>query len=56
MQGKVEICGAEAPNKEELDHLKTTFYKIHLAERDAQTKEYLEKGGDPEKFVLLLNS
>ena len=44
---------AEAPNKEELDQLKTTFYKIHLAERDAQTKEYLEKGGDPEKFVLL---
>ena len=44
---------AEAPNKEELDHLKTTFYKLHLAERDAQTKEYLEKGGDPEKFVLL---
>ena len=44
---------AESPNKEELDHLKTTFYKIHLAERDAQTKEYLEKGGDPEKFVLL---
>ena len=44
---------AEAPNKEELDHLKTTFYKLHLAERDAQTKEDLEKGGDPEKFVLL---
>ena len=43
----------EAPDKEELDHLKTTFYKIHLAERDAQTKEYLEKGGDPEKFILL---
>ena len=44
---------AEAPNKEELDHLKTTFYKLHLAERDAQTKEYLEKGGDSDKFVLL---
>ena len=43
----------DTPNKEELDHLKTAFYKIHLAERDAQTKEYLEKGGDPEKFVLL---
>ena len=43
----------EAPNKEELDHLKTTFYKIHLAERDAQTKQYLEDGGDPEKFILL---
>ena len=44
---------AEDPNKEELEQLKTTFYKIHPAERDAQTKEYLEKGGDPEKFVLL---
>ena len=44
---------AEAHKKEELDNLKTTFYKIHIAERDAQTKEYLEKGGDPEKFVLL---
>lgn len=45
---------AEAPNKEELDHLKTTFYKIHLAERDAQTKEYLEKGGDPENSYFYL--
>lgn len=43
----------EAPNKDELDHLKTAFYKIHLAEREAQTKEYIENGGDPEKFVLL---
>ena len=44
---------AEVPNKEELDMLKTIFYKIHLAERDAQTKEYLAAGGDPEKYVLL---
>ena len=43
----------EAPNKEELDHLKTMFYKIHLAERDAQMKEYLAGGSDPEKYVLL---
>ena len=43
----------EVPNKEELDHLKTTFYKMHLAERDAQMKEYLAGGGDPEKYVLL---
>lgn len=43
----------ENPNKEELDLLKTTFYKIHLAERDAQMKEYLAKGGDPEKYILL---
>lgn len=44
---------SENPNKEELDPLKTTFYKIHLAERDAQMKEYLAKGGDPEKYILL---
>lgn len=44
---------SENPNKEELDLLKTTFYKIHLAERDAQMKEYLAKGGDPEKYILL---
>ena len=44
---------AEAPVKEELDLLKTVFYKLHLAERDAQMKEYLAKGGDPEKYVLL---
>ena len=43
----------DAPDKEELDHLKTTFYKLHLAERDAQIKEYLDNGGDPEKYVLL---
>ena len=43
----------ETPAKEELDHLKTVFYKIHLAERDAQMKEYLAGGGDPEKYVLL---
>lgn len=43
----------ENPNKEELDLLKTTFYKIHLAERDAQMKEYLAKGGAPEKYILL---
>ena len=43
----------DAPDKEELDHLKTTFYKLHLAERDAQMKEYLNNGGDPEKYVLL---
>ena len=43
----------ETPQKEELDHLKTTFYKLHLAERDAQMKEYLAGGGDPEKYVLL---
>ena len=43
----------ENPDKDEINHLKTTFYKIHLTEREAQTKEFLENGGDPEKYVLL---
>ncbi len=43
----------EAPRKDEVDQLKATFYKLHLAERDAQMKEYLADGGDPEKYVLL---
>ncbi len=48
-----EIVGNnENPGKDELDHLKTTFYKIHLAEREAQQKAYLEAGGEPEKYVV----
>ena len=43
----------EAPTKEEVDALKTTFYKLHVAERDGAQKKYLEDGGDPEKFQLL---
>lgn len=49
-----EIAHSEdTPNKEELDHLKTAFYKILFTEREAKTKEYLENGGEPDKFVLL---
>lgn len=49
-----EIVGNdENPTKEELDHLKTSFYKLHLAEREAQQKAYLEAGGDPDKYVLV---
>lgn len=42
----------EVPSKEEIDHLKTVFYKIHVAEREAQMKEYLNAGGDPEKYQV----
>lgn len=45
--------GEEAPVKEELDHLKSTFYKLHLAERNTQMKDYIANGGDPEKYILL---
>lgn len=43
----------EKPEKAEVDHLKTAFYKLHAAERDAKMKEYLDKGGDPEKYEVL---
>ena len=42
--------GEETPDKEEVDHLKTIFYKMHNAEREAQHKEYLDNGGDPEAY------
>ena len=45
--------GDEAPTKEEVDLLKTTFYKLHFAEREAAQKAYLEAGGDPEKYTIL---
>lgn len=43
----------EYPQKGELDLLKTTFYKLHLAEREAQQKEYLDNGGDPEHYQVV---
>lgn len=43
----------EYPQKNELDLLKTTFYKLHLAEREAQQKEYLDNGGDPEHYQIV---
>jgi hypothetical protein len=48
-----EIVGnEEKPNKEELDNLKTTFYKIHITERESKQKAYLEAGGDPDKYIM----
>ena len=45
--------GDEAPQKDEVDYLKTAFYKLHIAEREAQLKEYVDGGGDPEKYQIL---
>ena len=44
--------GEEAPKKEEVEYLKTVFYKLHIAERDAKQKEYLDAGGDPEAYQV----
>lgn len=42
----------ESPKKDEVDYLKTVFYKMHLAEREAEFKEYTEGGGDPEQYQI----
>ena len=46
------VSEGETPRKDELDMLKTIFYKFHIAEREAKLKEYLDAGGDPEKYQV----
>ena len=43
----------ESPEKEEVDYLKTVFYKLHIAEREARLKEYIDGGGDPEQYQIM---
>ena len=45
------VQDVESTNKTELDALKQTFYKLHLAEQEKAHQDYLEQGGDPEKFI-----
>ena len=44
--------GEEMPQKDEVDYLKTAFYKLHIAEREAKLKDYIEGGGDPEQYQI----
>ena len=44
--------GDEAPQKEEVDYLKAAFYKLHIAEREARLKDYIDAGGDPEQYQI----
>lgn len=50
---KAIVDSNETPEKAEVEHLKTIFYKLHFVEREAQQKAYLENGGDPEKYQVL---
>ena len=47
------VASDEAPVKEEIDLLKTVFYKLHIAEREARLKEYINGGGNPEAYQVL---
>lgn len=42
---------AENAEKQELDLLKQTFYKLHKAEQEAARKTFIEAGGEAESFV-----
>ena len=44
--------GEEAPQKEEVDFLKTVFYKLHIAEREAKLRAFIDGGGDPEQYQI----
>lgn len=46
-------AGEDNPSKEEVDFLKSVFYKLHIAEREQRQREYLEGGGDPETYQVL---
>ncbi len=43
----------ETPQKEEIDLLKSAFYRLHLAEREAEQKAFIEAGGAPEDYKAL---
>ena len=43
----------ENPDKDEIDLLKTVFYKLHITEREARMKEYIDGGGDPEAYQIM---
>ena len=43
----------ENPDKDEIDLLKTVFYKLHITEREARMKEYIDGGGNPEAYQIM---
>ncbi|WP_308778124.1 DUF349 domain-containing protein [uncultured Bacteroides sp.] len=43
-----DACNAD---KQEIDILKQTFYKLHKADQEAAKKKFVEEGGNPNAFV-----
>lgn len=43
-----DACNAD---KQEIDYLKQTFYKLHKAEQDAARKAFIDGGGNSDDFV-----
>ena len=46
-------ASSDEPAKDEVDLLKTVFYKLHIAEREARLKEYIDGGGNPETYQVM---
>ena len=46
------VNGDENPRKDETELLKTVFYKLHNAEREARLKAYIDGGGDPDTYQI----
>ena len=44
--------GEDIPQKEEVDYLKTVFYKLIIAEREAKLKAYLDAGGNLDTYQI----
>lgn len=49
-----EIAQSEDhPSRDEVEHLKSSFYRLCQAERDQALKDYLAQGGDPDGYQIL---
>lgn len=49
-----EIAQSEDnPSRDEVEHLKSSFYRLHQAERDQALKDYLDKGGNPDEYQIM---
>ena len=49
-----EIAHGDEPlQKEEIDYLKTVFYKLHIAEREAQFKAFTDAGNDAANYQIM---
>ncbi|MDD6890797.1 MAG: DUF349 domain-containing protein [Bacteroidales bacterium] len=47
---EIDLNACEA-DKQEIDYLKQTFYKLHKAEQETARKTFIEEGGDPDAFI-----
>lgn len=47
------VASDEVPQKQEVELLKSVFYRLHFAEREEQQKAFLENGGTPETYQVL---